>query len=81
LNANLAPEGHSCCPVLLIECIFCINEQKAPILIALMGIPNMLHRVDAPFNTSCFEASTKLVNSTSSGLFGLSASQKEEASL
>jgi hypothetical protein len=53
------------CPLLFIQCIFWFNEQKAPILFMLVQLPEVLHRMNAAFNT-CFQTSTKLVDPTAS---------------
>jgi hypothetical protein len=63
------------CPVLLVECILCINEQKAPILFMLVQLPEVLHRMNTAFN-SCFKTSAELINSM--GLIGFTASHEEK---
>jgi hypothetical protein len=54
---------HHACPVLLIECIICINEQESPLFFLLMQLPELCHRMNTAFD-SCFKTSTKLVDST-----------------
>jgi hypothetical protein len=59
--------GHVC-PVLLIECIICINEQEPPLLFLQGQLLKMFYAM----NASCFQANTQLVNYWA-GLFGFTA--------
>jgi hypothetical protein len=62
-------------PILLIECVGRVNEQKSPIFFHFVQILEGLHHVDAAL-FACFKASTELVNAA--GLLGFSSCQKEE---
>ena len=57
LVSNGQQQGH---PILLIECILGIYQQKTPILIMLVQPPEVLYRMDASLDT-CSQTSTKLV--------------------